>query len=225
MRILVIEDERRLAATLADMLEEAGYGTDLSGDGEDGLKLARSGIYDAIVLDVMLPGINGFQVVSQLRKDRIMTPVLMLTARSELKDRVKGLDAGADYYLAKPFENEEFFACLRTVLRRQGDFTPDSFQFADLVLSPATSLLHCQGRSVPLSARELELMRLLMQNSSQYLPKETLLLKVWGYDAPVNANNVEAYISFLRKKLLLLNSSVFIHVARKIGYRLEVRNS
>lgn len=225
MRILIIEDERRLAATLADMLEDAGYSADLAGDGEDGLELARSGIYDAIVLDVMLPGLNGFQVVSQLRKDRIMTPVLMLTARCELKDRVRGLDAGADYYLTKPFENAEFLACLRTVLRRQGDFTPDSYQFGDLSLDPSISELQCQGRTVTLSARESELMGLLIQNSGRYLPKETLLLKIWGYDAPVNANNVEAYISFLRKKLLLLNSSVFIHAARKIGYRLEVRDT
>ena len=224
MRILVIEDERRLAATLADMLEEAGYCADLAGDGLDGLELARSGIYDAVVLDVMLPGIDGFQVVSRLRKERIMTPVLMLTARSELKDRVKGLDAGADYYLTKPFENEEFFACLRTVLRRQGDFTPDTFSFGDLVLTPSSSQLQCFDRSVTLSAKELELMRLLMQNSGQYLQKEILLLKVWGYDAPVNENSVEAYISFLRKKLQLLNSAVFIHVVRKIGYRLEVQN-
>ena len=153
-----------------------------------------------------------------------MTPVMMLTARSELRDRVRGLDAGADYYLTKPFENEEFFACLRTVLRRQGDFTPDTFSFGDLVLAPSASLLQCGDRSVTLSAKELELMSLLMQSSAHYLPKETLLLKVWGYDAPVNANNVEAYISFLRKKLQLLNSSVFIHVVRKIGYRLEVQN-
>ena len=224
MRILIIEDERRLLATLADLLEEAGYHTDRAEDGESGLRLARTGIYDGVILDVMLPGINGYQVVSRLRKEGISTPVLMLTARSELTDRVRGLDAGADYYLTKPFENEEFLACLRSILRRQNDFTPDCLTFADLTLEPSLSELRCGAASVSLSARELELLELLMQNSSQYLSKELLLMKVWGYDAPVNENSVEAYISFLRKKLLLLHSSAHINVVRKIGYRLEVQD-
>ena len=151
-----------------------------------------------------------------------MTPVLMLTAKSTLADRVRGLDAGADYYLTKPFENQEFLACLRAVLRRQADITPDSFTYGDLLLTPSASQLSCNGRAVSLSARELELMRLLIQNCSQFLPKEMLLMKVWGYDSSVNANSVEAYISFLRKKLSLLDSSVRITVVRNIGYRLEV---
>lgn len=222
MRILVIEDEKRLAFTLADMIGGAGYYTDISNDGAEGLELAKSGIYDAIVLDVMLPGMDGYEVLRRLRSARNMTPVLMLTARSELADRVRGLDAGADYYLTKPFATEEFIACLRTVLRRQGDITSDTLSFGDLILTPSMPELRCSGHSVRLSAKELELMSLLIQNSSQYLPKDTLLLKVWGYDASVNANSVEAYISFLRKKLSLLASSVSISVMRNIGYKLEV---
>ena len=166
-----------------------------------GLELAQTGIYDAIVLDVMLPGMDGYGVLKNLRSTRNMTPVLMLTARSELSDRVRGLDAGADYYLTKPFATEEFLACLRTVLRRHGDIAPDTLTFGDLILTPSMPELICGENSVSLSAKELELMSMLIQNSSQYLPKETLLLKVWGYDANVNSNSVEAYISFLRKKL------------------------
>ena len=217
MRILIIEDEKRLADTLADMIGDSGYCTDIAYDGLEGLDLAKSSIYDAIVLDVMLPGLSGLDVLSRLRGSRIMTPVLMLTAKSALADRVRGLDAGADYYLTKPFENQEFLACLRAVLRRQADITPDSFTYGDLLLTPSTSQLSCNGRAVSLSARELELMRLLIQNCSQFLPKE-----MWGYDSSVNANSVEAYISFLRKKLSLLDSSVRITVVRNIGYRLEV---
>lgn len=222
MRILIIEDEKRLADTLADMIGDSGYCTDIAYDGLEGLDLAKSSIYDAIVLDVMLPGLSGLDVLSRLRGSRIMTPVLMLTAKSALADRIRGLDAGADYYLTKPFENQEFLACLRAVLRRQADITPDSFTYGDLLLTPSASQLSCNGRAVSLSARELELMRLLIQNCSQFLPKEMLLMKVWGYDSSVNANSVEAYISFLRKKLSLLDSSVRITVVRNIGYRLEV---
>lgn len=222
MRILIIEDEKRLAATLADMLETSGYGCDICHQGTEGLEMARSGIYDAVVLDVMLPGMDGIQIVQSLRKAGIMTPVLMLTARSELADRVRGLDAGADYYLTKPFENAEFLACLRTVMRRPADILPDDLHYGDITLTPPASQLACGSREISLSARELELMRLLIQNSNQYLPKETLLLKVWGYDCSVNANSVEAYLSFLRKKLTLIGSAVHISVVRNIGYKLEV---
>ena len=165
-----------------------------------------------------------YKVLKNLRSTRNMTPVLMLTARSELSDRVRGLDAGADYYLTKPFATEEFLACLRTVLRRHGDIAPDTLTFGDLILTPSMPELICGENSVSLSAKELELMSLLIQNSSQYLPKETILLKVWGYDANVNSNSVEAYISFLRKKLSLLGSCVSISVMRNIGYKLGVSN-
>ena len=221
MRILVIEDEKRLAATLVDILENNGYSADSVHDGEEGLELAKSGIYDALILDVMLPGMNGYQILRALRSAHMAVPVLMLTAKSELADRVCGLDAGADYYLTKPFEYEELLACLRTILRRPAEIVSDTLSYGDLTLLPSASTLTCGGRSLILSAKEQELMRLLINNSSHFLPKETIFLKIWGYDGSVNANCVEAYISFLRKKLSLLQSSVRITVVRNIGYRLE----
>lgn len=225
MRILIIEDEVRLAGTLADMITEAGDIADISYDGEVGLDNALSGIYDGIVLDVMLPKKDGFEVLEALRKEKIKTPVLMLTARAELEDRVRGLDTGADYYLTKPFENEEFSACLRALLRRQPEIVPESIQFADLVLTPAIRELKCGERCLSLNAKELEIMRLLMLNHSNILSKETILLKVWGYNSDAEDNNVEAYISFLRKKIVLLQSSVSLTVVRRIGYHLEERGA
>lgn len=224
MRILIVEDDVRLAGTLADMISEAGDMADIAYDGETGLDNALSGIYDALVLDVMLPKMDGFELLLHLRKKDERTPVLMLTAKSELDDRVRGLDLGADYYLTKPFENAEFLACLRAVLRRQGDMTPEQIHFGDLTLTPQAGELRKGERALSLNAKELELMRLLMLNSNQILPKETLLMKVWGYDTEASDNNVEAYISFLRKKLTLLGSKVTISVVRRVGYRLEEDN-
>lgn len=224
MRILIVEDDVRLAGTLADMISEAGDMADIAYDGETGLDNALSGIYDALVLDVMLPKMDGFELLLHLRKKDERTPVLMLTAKSELDDRVRGLDLGADYYLTKPFENAEFLACLRAVLRRQGDMTPEQIRFGDLTLTPQAGELRKGERALSLNAKELELMRLLMLNSNQILPKETLLMKVWGYDTEASDNNVEAYISFLRKKLTLLGSKVAISVVRRVGYRLEEAN-
>ncbi|MCE5343475.1 MAG: response regulator transcription factor [Eubacteriales bacterium] len=225
MRILIIEDEVRLAGTLADMAGEDGYTADVAHDGEAGLDSALSGIYDAIVLDVMLPKLDGFEVLKRFRRDGIQTPVLMLTAKADLIDRVHGLDLGADYYLTKPFENAEFLACLRAVIRRQGEITPERLVFGDLVLVPSMSALRCRERTLTLSARELEIMRLLIVNQNNILSKETLLVKVWGYDTEASDNNVEAYISFLRKKLSLLRSTVTLSVVRRLGYRLEENRS
>ena len=224
MRILIVEDDVRLAGTLADMISEAGDMADIAYDGETGLDNALSGIYDALVLDVMLPKMDGFELLLHLREKDERTPVLMLTVKSELDDRVRGLDLGADYYLTKPFENAEFLACLRAVLRRQGDMTPEQIRFGDLTLTPQAGELRKGERALSLNAKELELMRLLMLNSNQILPKETLLMKVWGYDTEASDNNVEAYISFLRKKLTLLGSKVTISVVRRVGYRLEEAN-
>lgn len=225
MRVLVIEDEQRLAGTLADMIDDMGYDAEVRHDGTGGLDAALNQSYDAIVLDVMLPGLNGFEVLGRLRSLGVRTPVMMLSARTEVDDRVRGLDLGADYYLTKPFENEEFRACLRAVIRRQGELVTDWLTFGDLELKPSRSLLTCQGRELRLSAKELELMRLLMINRHTILSKETLLLKVWGYDSDAGDNNVEAYISFLRKKLTLLKSNVTLAVVRRVGYRLEEKEA
>lgn len=225
MRILLVEDEELLAETLADVLSQAGYLVDISYDGESGLDNARSGIYDALVLDVMLPKLNGFELLRTIRREQNKIPVLMLTAKSELTDRVQGLNWGADYYLTKPFENMELLACLGAILRRPSDILPVTLQFGDLELTPSACELRRGERCMALTAKETEIMRMLMVNSGQYLPKETLLLKVWGFDSDVVDNTVEAYISFLRKKLNLLGSAVSLTVARRVGYKLEDRRS
>ena len=225
MRILIVEDEKRLAGTLQELLHRQGYTADVCYDGISGLDNARSDIYDLLVLDAMLPGMDGFTLLRQLRQGGSRLPVLMLTARSELDDRVRGLDAGADYYLTKPFEPEELLACIRSLLRRGGEDVsadPDTTVFGDLTLHMGTFLLECGGRSVRLSRREYDLMELLMKNGSQIVSKEQLILKVWGYDSAAEDNNVEVYISFLRRKLTHLQSAVRIKTLRMVGYCLEV---
>ena len=221
MRILIIEDEVRLAQTLKDLAAQDGYTADIANDGESGLDNALTGVYDALVLDVMLPKLNGFDVLKRMRAEGIATPVLMLTAKADLPDRVHGLDLGADYYLTKPFENAEFRACLRAVSRRQGEMIPNQIEFSDLTLIPSDSRLCCKQQSLTLSIKEMDILRLLMLNTQSILAKETLLVKVWGYDTDAGDNNVEAYISFLRKKLFLLHSNVEIRAIRRQGYRLE----
>ena len=220
MRILIVEDERRLAQTLADIITQNKDIADISGDGKSGLDNALSGIYDAVILDVMLPVMNGFDVVREMRKNGDMTPVLMLTARTELEDRISGLDNGADYYLTKPFETSELLACLRVITRR-GGITSDELKFEDIEVKLAASELVCANHSVRLGAKELELIRLLIANSGILLSKESIYLKIWGYDSEAEDNIVEVYISFLRKKLEHIGSNVKISVVRRIGYRLE----
>lgn len=224
MRILIIEDEVRLAGTLADLLRRQGYAADMCHDGLRGLDEATSGIYDLILLDAMLPGLDGFSLLQQLRGSGSTTPVLMLTARSEVSDRVRGLDSGADYYLTKPFDAQELLACVRLLLRRSGGETrtDDSISCGDLRLEPGTFLLYCAQRSVRLSRREYDLMEFLMRNQKIIVTKEQLLVKVWGYDSEAEDNNVEVYISFLRRKLSHLHSAVKIKTIRLVGYCLEV---
>lgn len=222
MRILIVEDEKRLAETLADIITENHDIADVANDGERGLNSALTGIYDAIILDVMLPKINGFDIVRSLREHKIATPVLMLTAKTELADRVKGLDYGADYYLTKPFETAELLACLRAILRRGENLKTEELTFGDIGVNTAAGELSCGNRSVRLGAKELELLRLLIANKNILLSKENIFLKVWGYDSETDDSIVEVYISFLRKKLEHVGSNVKISVVRRMGYRLEV---
>lgn len=221
MRILVVEDERPLASTLADLLGRERYLVDVAYDGEAGLDCALSGIYDGVILDVMLPKLDGFEVLRRLRQAGSATPVLLLTARSELGDRITGLDAGADYYLTKPFEREELLACLRAILRRPGELAPSSLRFGDLELEEETGKLLCGGMWVQLGAKECQLMRLLMAASGTVVPRETLYLRAWGYDGEAEGNVVEVYMSFLRRKLKHLKSRVRIEAVRRMGYHLE----
>ena len=224
MRLLIVEDEVRLADTLRQLLYRQGYTADVCHDGVSGLDNALTGIYDLVVLDVMLPGMNGFQVAQKLRSANVSAPVLMLTAKSSLDDRVHGLDCGADYYLTKPFEPEELLACVRSLLRRGGGDarTDDAITFGDLRLEPGTFQLSCGERSLRLSRREYDLLELLLRSQGRVVPKEQLLLKVWGYDSDAEDNNVEVYISFLRRKLTHLHSAVTIRTRRMVGYFLEV---
>ena len=222
MRVLVVEDEVRLAATLQDLLEMNGYTADVCHDGESGLDNALTGIYDVILLDVMLPRLDGFTVLRRLRAEGGTTPVLMLTARSEISDKVTGLDSGADYYLTKPFDPKELLACVRALTRRQPELrASDSITCGDLRLEQSSFTLFCGDKSVRLSRKEYDLMELLMLNQKLIVTKEKILVKVWGYESDAEDNNVEVYVSFLRKKLDHLRSSVKIKTIRMVGYCLE----
>lgn len=220
MRILVVEDEPMLAGTLSDILARERYLTDVVHDGEAGLDSIESGIYDGVILDLMLPKLNGFEVLRRVRAAGNSTPVLMLTARSELEDRVKGLDAGADYYLTKPFAREELLACLRAILRRPGEVAAATLSFGDLKLGEESGMLTCGERSVQLGAKEFQLMRILMASGENVVPRETLYLRGWGYDNEAEGNVVEVYMSFLRRKLTHLKSRVRIAAVRGMGYHL-----
>lgn len=221
MQVLVVEDEIRLAETLAQLLREQSYVVDVVHDGKDGLAYAESGQYDVIVLDVMLPGMDGFQVARTLRRKRYATPILMVTARGDVTDKVTGLDCGADDYMTKPFAPEELLARVRALTRRQGEVVLEELAFEDLRLELSAHVLKCGGKSVRLSPKEFEVLRLLMASRGGMVSKEMLIGKVWGMESDAEDNNAEAYISFLRKKLIYLESRAAIATMRKVGYRLE----
>lgn len=221
MNVLVIEDERNLADAIVHILEGDSYHAEAFYDGRSGLRAAISGTYDAIVLDVMLPGMDGTELVHELRRQGIAVPVLMLTARTSTDDKVRGLDAGADDYMTKPFEAPELLARLRALTRRRGDVMLDEITFADVTLDLTTHDLACADSSVHLSGKEFEVMRILMGSSARVVSKQDLLARVWG-DTDASENSVEAYISFLRKKLAHIGSGVQITTLRMLGYRLEV---
>ncbi len=221
MRLLIVEDEVRLAEALAQIMSQNNYITDVVHNGTDGFDYAMSGIYDAIVLDIMLPGMNGFEVVKQLRKEHMPTPVIMLTAKDDVTDKVKGLDYGADDYLTKPFSPEELLARIRALTRRKDESYKDETVFGDLTLDTKSLLLSCGKKTVHLGLKESEVLRLLIDSNGSTVSKEQLLLKVWGAESDAEDNNVEVYISFLRKKLLYLKSNTSIATVRKIGYHLE----
>lgn len=192
-------------------------------DGETGAEYAELGIYDLLILDVMMPGLNGYQVARRVRAKRCAVPILMLTAKSDLMDRVEGLNAGADYYLTKPFDTRELLACINALLRRQGGQV-DALRFGNTELDLGTSILHCGEKSVRLSAREFDVMRALLQAGNRITSKESLLARVWGYDSNAVDNHVEVYIAFLRRKLTSIGSDVTIETQRRMGYYLECKD-
>ena len=222
MQVLIVEDEVRLAAALKEILEKEKYMVDVVHDGDSALDYITSGIYDVIVLDVMLPGQDGFTIAKKARAAKIETPIIMLTARNEIQNRVKGLDAGADDYMTKPFAPSELLARIRAVTRRQGEVITDKLTFGDLELDLSTCQLSKGVKSVHLNFKEFELLKLLITNQGSPMTKDTLITKIWGYDSDASDNNVEAYISFLRKKIAFLGSSVKISALRKVGYIIEL---
>jgi DNA-binding response regulator dltR len=224
MQILVVEDERMLAESLKEILEKNGHTVQLSYDGQDGLEMAKTVPFDLLLLDLMLPKLNGFQVARSLRKERIGIPILMLTAKSDILDRVEGLDSGADYYLTKPFDERELLACMNALFRRQGKEV-NQISFGNTTLDLDSSELLVSDASLRLSSKEFQMMKLLMQEKKNNLSKNTLLEKVWGYDSEATENNVEVYIGFLRKKLKALSSNVCIVAVRGLGYHLEVEEN
>lgn len=221
MNILVVEDERNLADAIVRIVSDAGFNCEAVYDGNAGLNSAESGLYDAVIMDVMLPGMDGIQIVRELRHQGNSIPVLMLTARTSTSDKVEGLDAGADDYMTKPFEAPELLARLRALTRRQGDVVIDTVTFADLTLDLETHDLSCDGREVHLSGKEFEVLKMLMSSNARVVSKQDLLTRVWGADADASENSVEAYISFLRKKITHVRSKVQITTLRMLGYRLE----
>ncbi len=221
MKILLVEDEVLLAQSLKQLLESKGFQVEAVHDGVSGWEYAQLGVYDLLILDVMMPGIDGLQLARQVRAKRCGTPILMLTARSSLDDRIAGLNAGADYYLTKPFDSRELLACIAALLRRQGSQV-NELTFGNIALDLSSGMLVCGEKTIRLSAKEFDVMRFLLQAGSGNVSKEVLLAKVWGYDSNAVDNHVEVYIGFLRKKLQALGANVRIETIRRLGYHLEV---
>ena len=222
MRILLVEDEKLLAEPLGAILRKNNYTVDIVYDGEDGLDYALSDIYDVILLDIMLPKKNGLEVIKAFRKENKTTPVIMLTARGEISDKITGLDYGADDYMPKPFNIDELLARIRAVGRRKGDIISENSQlsFGDITLSTALMRLSSGTADVTLTLKECELMEYFIHNASLILPKDRIIEKLWGYDSEAQDNHAEVYVSFLRKKLSHIHSSVSIVTIRGVGYKL-----
>jgi DNA-binding response OmpR family regulator len=225
MQILVVEDELSLAKALKKILEQQGYFVDCVHDGLSAIDYAKGLEYNLIILDVMLPKLDGFEVIRILRKDNVNTPVLMLTARTATGDKVAGLNSGADDYMTKPFDTDELLARVGALTRRRGEVVVNSIKYEDLSLDVQSAMLSRGDQSVQLSHKEFEVLRTFLMNPGMTVPTETLLINGWGMDSEATDNNVEVYISFIRKKLKYLSSVISIRKIPKIGYRLEVNRS
>lgn len=223
MRILLVEDEKRMADALCEILRLEKYEVDHFFDGLSGLEAGESGIYDIIILDIMLPGMDGFKIVKELRKNGIITPVLMLTAKSEIDDKVMGLDCGADDYLTKPFMTKELLARLRALGRRNINTPDKTLKFGDIELDPDSAALICtkNNQSVRLSEKEYHILEYLIANAGQILSREQLAVKIWGFENEAEYNNVEVYMSFTRKKIAYIKAKTEIKAVRGLGYELR----
>jgi len=222
MKILIVDDEKRLVDAVAQNLRRQNFDVDVAYDGEEGFLSALSGVYDIILLDIMMPKKDGLTVLTELRQENIHTPVILLTALSEVEDKVRGLDRGADDYLEKPFRTEELVARIKAVTRRRGSFHQDGIlTYGDIELNPFSLVLTCRGKSYSLTQKESRLLEYLIENRDIRLSSDAIIEKVWGYDSDAEDGNVQAYMSFLRKKLAGLDSSVSIGNIRGSGYMLE----
>jgi len=226
MRLLLVEDEKRMAQALCEILRQEKYEVDHYANGIDGLAAIESNIYDIVILDVMLPGMNGFEIAKKARHAGVRTPILMLTAKAEVDDKVSGLDSGADDYLTKPFQTKELLARLRALGRRNVDTPDGSLTYGDISLDTNTSTLTCteNNQSVRLSEKEYRILEYLISNNSQILTREQLAVKIWGFDSEAEYNNVEVYMSFVRKKLTFVGAKTGIKAVRGIGYELRYDN-
>lgn len=221
MKILIIEDEVLLADSLKTLLIAKGFEAECVYDGEAGAEYAELGVYDLLILDVMMPKLDGFAVARRVRANRCTTPILMLTAKSDTEDRIEGLNAGADYYLTKPFDTRELLACINALLRRQGNQV-NELTLGNTTLDLSSCNLVCGSNHIRLSAKEFDVMRFLMQAKGSILPKEVILARVWGYESNAVDNYVEVYVGFLRKKLASIGSNIRIEAVRRLGYTMEV---
>lgn len=222
MRILIVEDELHLAEALSQILKKNNYSVDVVHDGEDGLDYALSDIYDLLLLDIMLPGMDGISILKTVRSKGMAVPVILLTAKGEIPDKIAGLDHGADDYVAKPFSSDELLARIRAAMRRKGEVMPeDALKFGDLELNATNPKLTVRGKEIKLNPKESELLELLIVRKQAVTSKEQIIEKLWGFDSEAEHNNVEVYISFLRKKLNFLGSETRITTIRGVGYVLE----
>lgn len=222
MRILVVEDERHLNEALTHLLKKNRYTVDSVFDGEAGLDNALTGIYDVIVLDIMLPKMDGYAVLAEMRRESINTPVILLTAKGEISDKVRGLDCGADDYLAKPFSTDELLARIRALGRRKGEIIPSgNLSFGDIELNTQSLTLYKGVSEIHLTLKESELLEFLIRNKNMVVSKDQIIEKLWGFESEAESNHVEVYISFLRKKLAYIQSSVSITTIRGVGYTLS----
>lgn len=221
MRLLIAEDDNDIRRALVALLQKNNYTVDETDNGTDAYAFASRGQYDGIILDIMMPGMDGLEVLGKLRSEKNNVPILLLTAKSEVEDRVKGLDAGADDYLPKPFSVSELLARVRAILRRREQYQAEMFSYGDLFLNSASFELVCKHQKLPLSSREYQIMEMLMRTPTAIVTSDTLMEQVWGWDSEVSVNNIWVYISNLRKKLQQLNTSVSIRAVRGVGYCME----
>ena len=225
MKVLIIEDEHSLADAIAETLKKENFTVEIISDGEEGEYEALTNVYDIILLDVMLPNKNGFEILKELRKEKIETPIIMLTAKSEMYDKLNGLENGADDYITKPFHMKELVARIKVILKRNSKIEDmNILEFGDLRLNTKTGKMTSNENEITINGKELELLETLLLNRNQIINREILANKIWGYDSEAEYNNVEVYISFLRKKLKLLKSKVKIKSVRGIGYKMEEEN-